>query len=313
MVLAGTALLREEDIADKEILKLERDEARNELLGLSHIRNNLAAAGLDPNEIVTLIASTMERARFSSEVEKNLRSEISELKPLAEAGRAMKELQDKTGLTPKALARLKEEFDAQKPLADVGREYGEIEKDTGVSLDQLREKGDDLKGALDAGAQLALQEDKLTALQREVARLSAVANSKGIDPSCWYHEIISDSGDVQERMIPLFDVAVFDEHLLVRDRPAPEKYAGEKRLLPLAPIKFMEPLSDEDFRRMMRPIRQMAKVEKALRPYSCVFYVNVWDKTSPDSKERWKRANKTIGSAYYRDTVWSESWEGSDE
>ncbi|WP_085885725.1 hypothetical protein [Oceanibacterium hippocampi] len=160
-------------------------------------------------------------------------------------------------------------------------------------------------------AELDLQ---VAELKKELARLDAVANSKGIDPPCWYDEIEADDGRRIERAVPLFDVAVFDNHIVVRDRIPPERYAKERAGLPIGEGIFLRPVSDPEFREVMRPIRRMGKEDRRIRPYSCVFYVRVWDKTSPASKERWKQATEiTIGNAFYRETVRTEPWERADD
>lgn len=325
LALAGTALRWSDQIRKTEAIQednrgLEKDldEARNDLAALSYIKKTLATAGLDPNQITTLIESTRERARLSREIDELL-TEVNELKPLAEAGQELEELRIETGLSPEELAQLKSDYDALKPLADVGREFGEIEKDTGVTLDDLRDKGENLKEALIDDSQIGSLTGKIAELETELERLSIVANSKGIDPPCWYDEILLDSGEARERPIKLFDVAVFNDYMLVRDRPVPQKYADEKRSLPLTSVRFMYPLSDQDFLGMMRPIRRMAKEEKLIRAYGCVFFVNVWDKTSRDAKEsgamsRWSRATEgTIGAVFYRDTVRTEAWEAASD
>ena len=58
----------------------------------------------------------------------------------------------------------------------------------------------------------------------------------------------------------------------------------------------------------MRPIHQRGKDGK-VRSYSCVFFVKVWDKTSPDAKARWQRAHDEVleglfGAYVARDDPW---------
>ncbi|MDA0312580.1 MAG: hypothetical protein O2992_10740 [Gemmatimonadetes bacterium] len=354
LALAGTALRWLEEIQDVEILRQENVTLRQDLddlkRGSEDIRLKLAAAGLDPSQINTLIESSRERARLQRQTEQ-LQRELDALRPLAEAGRVLQELQRASGLTPETIVKLKEELDALKPMAEAGRAFRELQQklglrpeeitdlkreidalrslaEAGKALKQLEDKTglsaaelsglknqvDALKPLAQAGVQLAGLQEQLAATKGELDRLDAIANAKGIDPPCWYEEIPLQAGGTRERPVPLFDVAVFDEYLLVRDRPVPERYVVEKGQLPLAPVTFMQRLLDQEFVRMMRPIRQMAKEDRKVRPYSCVFFVNVWDETSSGSKERWKRATEgTIGAVFYRDTVGSESWEAGNE
>ena len=287
LALAGTALRWLEEIEHAETLGRANVTHRQDVIELEHIvddqRTKLVAASL---EINTLIESSNEFSRQNVRLQQQterLELELDALRPLVELGKELQDIQDRFGLTPESIVNLKEELDGIKPLAQ-------------------------------AGAQLPILQEQLESMRGDLARLNKIANARGIDPPCWYEEIYLEADVIRERAVALFDVAVFDEYILVRDRPVPEKYAAEKDRLPIASITFMKRLSDKEFVQMMRPIRQLAKEEKKVRPYSCVFFVNVWDQTSARSKERWKKATeRTIGDAFYRSTVISERWEGGGE
>lgn len=261
--------LREENAA----LLIERDDARDELAGLEAIKRRLEEADLSKDEITTLIAVTQDRERLQKEVD--------------------------------ALSNI---IDEQRPLNELGRKMKEILAVAGVGLERLEEEPELLRQALhDAGLidRLEKENERLQQTVDEHARrIDVLASEKGLDPSCWYEEVTGDDGETREIPVFLFDIAVFDDYLIIRDRDVPPKFAAEKQMLPLEDVRFTTKLSDKEFLQMMLPIRRMGKEEKKIRDYSCVFFVQIWDKTSQGAKERWKTATETIiGRAFYRRTM----------
>ncbi len=146
--------------------------------------------------------------------------------------------------------------------------------------------------------------------------------SKGIDPPCWY-EVQYRQGKPHEKPYYLMDIAVHDEHLLVKLRPAPPgrgfelrgepattSYAEEHDMLPLMPVRSIRVVSLKEFREISTPIKQMGK-NKQIRDYSCVFFVKVWDMTAPTAKKRWKHADASIKQSFYTYNT-NEPWNHTD-
>ena len=138
-------------------------------------------------------------------------------------------------------------------------------------------------------------------LEDAVADLS-ILRRKGENPPCWYETLQINEGKTREKPHYLLNVAVFDKGFVIAPRPAPpggalddngSLYAEEARLLGVAELPYGKTLSDTDFTNTLRPLYEQGKQSK-IRTYSCVFFVRVWDKTSPGSKARWKHAHDRI-------------------
>ena len=169
------------------------------------------------------------------------------------------------------------------------------------------------------------QEQLEELLQRvEEYRMISVAQrillEKGTNPPCWYEIVPAASGRTREKAFYLFDIAVFDEHMIVRRRPVPpggatndrdrsfSTYTEEAEMLSLDEIQYETPLSDIEIKESLGPISSAAK-ESRVRSYSCVFFVQVWDKTSESAKERWQQAHERVlqglfGTFRIRDEQW---------
>ena len=264
---------------EKAALAAELRDTRSNAAALLKIQEQLASTGLDRNEIETLIAATRDR--------QNLK---------------------------KRVAALETQIDELRPLALIGKEISNVAESSGIDISNILKDPDALQKALERAGDNAAVERQISELREKVAQrgrlIEKLSNSKGIDPSCWYEEVVDGKGKSREIPVFLFDIAVFDQHILVRDRDVSGKFLVEKHTLPTAGIRFMRPLSNREFRRLMWPIRKMGKEDRAIRDYSCVFYVLVWDKTSSGAKERWKSATEgVIGQSFYRKTMYNTPWE----
>ena len=155
-----------------------------------------------------------------------------------------------------------------------------------------------------------------------VEKTLGVLREKGHNPPCWYEEV-SDGGDgTREKPYYTFDVAVFDDSMILRRVPTPPggatgdedspdlTYAEEAEKLPLDRIPYGVPLDDAAVAENLRPIHDAGK-EEQVRSYSCIFWARVWDETSPAAKERWKSAHDGIlesmlGTYTVSDDPWQE-------
>ena len=142
---------------------------------------------------------------------------------------------------------------------------------------------------------------------------------KGQNPPCWY-ETVADGGRKREKAHYIFNIAVHDEYMVVLRHPIPRgqadddhgrPYTEEADDLRLEDIPYGVPLSYGEVTRHMERIRDLGKLRK-VRNYSCIFWVKVWDKTSPEAKARWKEAHDGVleglfGTYQVKDEPWPET------
>lgn len=168
------------------------------------------------------------------------------------------------------------------------------------------------------------QQKTLENTQRQNRQLHALAEEqrvlreKGQNPPCWYETVTTTGGGAREKALYLFDIAVFDEHMVVRQRPMPpggafddsdRTYAEEAILLPLNQIRYGVSLSDSEVEDSLSPIFHAGK-EARVRTYSCVFFVQVWDETSDFAKARWQQAHdRVLEGLFGTFTVRDEPWQ----
>ncbi len=163
-------------------------------------------------------------------------------------------------------------------------------------------------------------QDRLEAARRDAddARKELrILRHKGEDPPCWYETVAAGEGRTREKPHYLFDVAVYDESIVVLRRPAPAgraeddggpPYVEEAREFGLDRIPYDTRLSDAQVKEVMSSIHARAEAGE-VRSYSCKFFVSVWDKTSPDAKARWKQAHLDVlqglfGTYVVREDPW---------
>ncbi len=181
-----------------------------------------------------------------------------------------------------------------------------------------------------ATRELVAAEEKLRMLQEKVETLriaEAKATSellaaqkmieKGGNPPCWYERVPTTDGGFREKPFYTFNLAVFDDGIVVRKEEVPpggakddggDTYAQESEQLGLSRLPYDSLLSDAEFLNEFRGIQRAGK-EKQVRSYSCVFSVRVWDKTSVSAKERWKQAHLDVvqglfGTYVVREDPW---------
>ena len=314
LILAGLSIGWKDEFAK---LESELETTKDQLIVLEELKRQLREYGVTPDKIETLLKRTERLV--------TLDKEVAQLKPLAELGRKFAEAAKKAELDSRELVEEPEALIETLQNAKVAQQLRDEQEKLQAENDQLKREQKDSQNAIRSLAslnkiaqQLRDEQEKLQAENDQLKReqknsqnaIRSLANSKGIDPSCWFTKSANRSGKEYEKQVPLFDVAVFDNHFLVRDIPALPEYVIEKLALPVGDVKFMTPLTNSEFRNMMMPIRRMGKEERKVREYSCVFYVRVWDETSAGAKERWKNATEgVIGSVFYRDTVKGESFQ----
>lgn len=145
----------------------------------------------------------------------------------------------------------------------------------------------------------------------------SLLRKKGLNPPCWYQVVSTATGGSRERPHYTFNIAVFDDSVIVLPAQTPPggaiddsdaTYAQEAQALELASLPYGERLDDSAFDASFKRIAQAGK-SKGVRSYSCIFWVRVWDRTSPDAKRRWQRAHDQIieglfGAYHVKDDPW---------
>lgn len=144
-----------------------------------------------------------------------------------------------------------------------------------------------------------------------------VLKTKGINPPCWYEVIPDKENQTRERAYYTLDVGVFDEYMELRQRDPPPgaafddngvPYVQEAMELNLHGLPYNQRLTNAEFNRYLKPLHDDGKNAK-VRSYSCIFWVKVWDNTSPTAKNRWKRAHDSIIEGLFGAyTVEDQAW-----
>ena len=165
----------------------------------------------------------------------------------------------------------------------------------------------------DADKQKQIVEDALDRLENEYQTLVR----KGENPPCWYSTVNLANKETREKPLYIFDIGVYDEFIDVRRRESPsgsaeddggQPYYVEYNSFALDEVPFATRMSDLDVLKYFQPLHNLGKNSK-VRTYSCVFFVSVWDKTSPEAKTRWKQAHEQVleglfGTYLVQDDPW---------
>lgn len=129
-----------------------------------------------------------------------------------------------------------------------------------------------------------------------------VLKTKGINPPCWYQVVPDKENQTREKPYYSLDVGVFDEYMELRQLDPPPgaafdddgvPYAQEAMELNLHGLPYNQRLSNAEFNRHLKPLFDDGRNAR-VRSYPCIFWVRVWDNTSPTAKNRWKRAHDSI-------------------
>ena len=174
----------------------------------------------------------------------------------------------------------------------------------------LREERDALRGQAEVAGRHA---DRARAELR-------ILRHKGQNPPCWYETVAAAEGRTREKAHYIFNIAVYDEAMVVDRLPVPSggayddgglAYAEEVERLGLDEIPYDTRLSDAELEQYMRPIYRLGD-SRYVRSYRCIFYVKVWDETSLHAKVRWKHAHDNVLEGLFGTYVVKEDpWPGS--
>ena len=219
--------------------------------------------------------------------------------------------------TPEEILTLHQQKEEAERNAKEHREQAEaLRKILSQSDAATKEAAEQAKARREAEKALGAIRQDLEETQRELDLL----RTKGENPPCWYQTVADDKRGTREKALYALNVAVFDKHMIVhRPEPPPggaaddgdSTYAEEADRLPFGTIPYGKPLTDEEINRHLQPISEAGKAEQ-VRSYSCIFSLRVWDKTSPDAKERWKQAHDGILEGMFGAyTVQNDPWPGN--
>ena len=162
------------------------------------------------------------------------------------------------------------------------------------------EKG--IQQARERASQFSEARDEALKQVERVAQELRVLREKGQNPPCWYEKVPNNAGGEREKPHYTFDVAVFNDNMIVRQLVPPAggavddrgfDYASEAERLQLDQVPYDTLLDDAAVVRHLQPIHDAGKSAR-VRSYSCIFWIRVWDETSPEAKARWKHAHDRI-------------------
>ena len=213
-----------------------------------------------------------------------------------------------------------QEFETPEEIVTLRRQKEEAERQSEVLQEVLDQSDEATKQAAHRAEALRKAEQALEAANQDLAatqRQLDLLRTKGENPPCWYEVVADARRGTRERPLYALNVAVFDGHMVVH-RPNPPAggatdggnatYAEEAAGLPFHDIPYEQPLTDAQLVRYLQPLSSAGREER-VRSYACIFWLRVWDKTSPDAKERWKQAHDGIlegmfGAYTVRDDAW---------
>ena len=215
------------------------------------------------------------------------------------------------------------EFEAPEEVATLRLAEAKAKRELETLREVVEESGEPAENRTDLLNRLREAVDKQVAVQEESERIREelrVLREKGVNPPCWYEKVPTTDGALREKPFYTFNLAVFDDGIVVRKLETPpgvakddggESYARESEQLGLGQLLYDSLLSDAEFLDQFRDVQRAGK-EKQVRSYSCIFWVRVWDKTSATAKERWKEAHLNIvqglfGTYVVREDPWMES------
>ena len=219
--------------------------------------------------------------------------------------------------TPEEVVTLRQQKEEAERKAEEHRERAEVLQKV------LKQDDEAAKEALEQAEARWEAEKELQATRRDLEKTQRqldLLRTKGENPPCWYQIVPDDKRGTREKPLYALNVAVFDDRMVVH-RPEPpvggatdngdSSYAEEAARLPFDAIPYGKRLTDAEVVRHLQPISAAGK-EEQVRSYACIFWVRVWDKTSPDAKKRWKQAHDGILEGMFGAyTVQNDSWPGS--
>ncbi len=156
----------------------------------------------------------------------------------------------------------------------------------------------------DFQSQLADAKKEIHELRRQLEELG---EEKGQHPPCWYKIVTRPNGKPRERGLYIFHVNISDDHVFVKDIPAPTpEYVLQKTGLPFNRSALNKNISFGGFVKSFMPLKDAGENGK-VQDYRCKFYVKVWEATT--SKKKYKHAlEKVVQSIFFTYLVKDVPW-----
>ena len=200
-----------------------------------------------------------------------------------------------------------------QPVRAVAERHAEVLQEV------LDHSGETTKQAAEQAQARREAEKELEAVKQDLEETRRQLE-KGENPPCWYRVVSKPKRSIREKPLYALNVAVFNGHMILH-RPEPpvggatddgsSTYAEEAARLPFDAIPYGKPLTDAQLVEHLQPLSTAGREER-VRSYACIFWLRVWDKTSPDAKERWKQAHDGILEGMFGTyTVRDDAWPGS--
>ena len=206
------------------------------------------------------------------------------------------------------IAKLETQVDQLTPAAEFGGKIREAAREGGVKPSDVIEIIEDMAQPQSTienlQSQLADAKKDIHELRRQLAEPD---QEKGQHPPCWYKIVTRPNGKPRERGLYIFHVIISDDHVFVKDIPAPTReYVLQKTALPFNRSALNKNISFGGFVKSFMPLKDAGENGK-VQDYRCKFYVKVWEATT--SKKKYKHAlEKVVQSIFFTYLVKDEAW-----
>lgn len=124
------------------------------------------------------------------------------------------------------------------------------------------------------------------AQNKYLVKTKNIGGRGGDFPPCWRE---NGDGAIQY----LFNIELTDLGIVVHENFVPSR-EDEKKSLPLKGFKIGSPMQPAEF------MNAGQKIKKLSDDNSCRFFVNISDKTSPSSKEHYKKLKNSVENIFYK-------------
>lgn len=215
--------------------------------------------------------------------------------------------------------RKPEDVVALRLLKEEAERTSQRQRERADALQEVLEKSKD--GVAAAVEEALSQAETAREAARQAEHELHMLRTKGINPPCWYRKVPTDAGATREKPHYTFNIAVFDEHMIVLPASTPTggasddsnaTYRDEARRLNLDGLPYNQPLSNRAFRDRFARVEREGR-SATVRSYPCIFWARVWDRTSPSAKNRWQSAHdETIEALFGTYRVRDDPWPGED-
>ena len=202
-------------------------------------------------------------------------------------------------------------FDDFAQLAKDAGEKQRLERENQELTDQLRAVHKLRANAttFDDFTQLAKEAGEKQRLERENQELAEALDSlskQGQDPPCWFVEVLDskEPDGRRQRHIEIFDVRISDNSFRVRIHnnsriTKPIDKGNESALPRFNNAIFNKELTADELFENFKTFYEAGE-NKKIRNYSCRFMVHVYDETSSDNKEGYKKNLEIVERLFYK-------------